>query len=139
MKKLFTKGNFIMFIKFSCIGVLNTLIDYGVFFILCDILKLNMVFSNVMAYILSATNSYFLNSSFVYNEKKLTLKKYAGFLSGNVFVLIISTVFIAVLSKYIPVKTISKLISAPITLVLNFLFQRFILFKKSADKINDEM
>ncbi len=139
MKKLFSKGNFVMFIKFSCVGVLNTLIDYGVFFILCDILRLNMVFSNVTAYILSATNSYLLNSSFVYKDKKFTLKKYAGFLSGNVFVLIISTVSIAVLSKYIPVKTIAKLISAPITLIFNFLFQRFILFKKRADKINDEM
>ena len=139
MKRLFSKGNFIMFVKFSCIGVLNTLIDYGVFFLLCDILTLNMVFSNITSYILSATNSYFMNSGFVYKEKNFTLKKYAGFLSGNVFVLIISTIFIAVLSKYIPVKTVAKLISAPITLILNFLFQRFILFKKSADKINDEM
>ena len=139
MKKLFTKGNFIMFVKFSCVGLLNTLIDYGAFFILCDILKLNMVFSNITSYILSATNSYFLNSSFVYKEKKFTLKKYAGFLSGNVFVLIISTIFIALFANYIPVKTIAKLISAPITLVLNFLFQRYILFKKSADKINEDM
>ena len=139
MKKLFSKGNFIMFIKFSCVGVLNTLIDYGVFFVLCDILKLNMVFSNITSYVLAATNSYLLNSGLVYKDKNFTFKKFLGFLSGNVFVLIISTLFIALLSNYIQIKTIAKLISAPITLVLNFLIQRFIIFKKSADKINDEM
>ena len=124
-----------MFIKFSCVGVLNTLIDYGVFFVMCDIFGINIYISNVCGYVLSATNSYFMNSMFVYKDKKFGFKKYVAFLAGNVSVLLLSTAFIAVLSKNIEVKTIAKLISAPFTILLNFCFQRFILFKKSADKI----
>lgn len=136
MKKIFNINNLIMFIKFSCVGVLNTLIDYGVFFVMCDILGINIYTSNVCGYVLSATNSYFMNSIFVYKDKKFGFKKYAAFLAGNISVLLLSTVFIAVLSNCIEVKTIAKLISAPFTILLNFCFQRFILFKKSADKIS---
>ncbi len=139
MKKIFSKGNFIMFIKFSCVGVLNTLIDYGVFFLLCDVLGLNLIFSNISGYVLSASNSYLINSRYVYKEERFAFKKYMAFLAGNISVLIISTVFISVLSEFTEVKTLAKLISAPITIILNFCFQRFILFKKSADKINNEM
>lgn len=135
MKKIFNTNNLIMFIKFSCVGVLNTLIDYGVFFVMCDIFGINIYISNVCGYVLSATNSYFMNSMFVYKDKKFGFKKYVAFLAGNVSVLLLSTIFIAVLSKNIEVKTIAKLISAPFTILLNFCFQRFILFKKSADKI----
>ncbi len=135
MKKIFNTDNLIMFIKFSCVGVLNTLIDYGVFFVMCDIFGINIYISNVCGYVLSATNSYFMNSMFVYKDKKFGFKKYVAFLAGNVSVLLLSTAFIAVLSKNIEVKTIAKLISAPFTILLNFCFQRFILFKKSADKI----
>ena len=136
MKKIFNTDNLIMFIKFSCVGVLNTLIDYGVFFVMCDIFGINIYISNVCGYVLSATNSYFMNSMFVYKDKKFGFKKYVAFLAGNVSVLLLSTAFIAVLSKNIEVKTIAKLISAPFTILLNFCFQRFILFKKSADKIS---
>ena len=135
MKKIFNTDNLIMFIKFSCVGILNTLIDYGVFFVMCDIFGINIYISNVCGYVLSATNSYFMNSMFVYKDKKFGFKKYVAFLAGNVSVLLLSTAFIAVLSKNIEVKTIAKLISAPFTILLNFCFQRFILFKKSADKI----
>lgn len=136
MKKIFNANNLIMFIKFSCVGVLNTLIDNGVFFVLCDILNINIYFSNICGYILSATNSYFMNSLLVYKDKKNSIIKYAAFIAGNVSVLLISTAFIAVLSKYIEVKTVAKLISAPCTIILNFCFQRFVLFKKTADKIS---
>lgn len=134
IKKIFNTDNIIIFIKFSFVGVLNTLIDNGVFFLMCDLLALNLIFSNIVGYLISATNSYFMNSLLVYKDKELCLKKYLAFIAGNISVLLISTVFTSVFSKYVTVKTLAKLISAPITVILNFFFQRFILFKKAAEK-----
>lgn len=138
MNKLFENKNIIMFIKFGCVGVLNTLIDSAVFFLMCDIAGINEIISNVAAYTVAATNSYFLNSRFVYHDAELSLKKYTAFLTANVSVLIISTIFILILTSYVPYKTVAKLISVPITVLINFVLQRFVVFKKSADKYINE-
>lgn len=137
MRKLFSKANLKMFIKFGCVGVVNTLIDTGVFFLLCDVAGVWELVSNIAAYLVSATNSYFMNSRFVYRADRYSFKKYLQFLAGNVFVLIVSSVSLAAFARFFAVKTIAKLITVPITVILNFAVQRFIVFKKSADKIGD--
>lgn len=136
MKKLFSVANLKMFIKFGCVGVLNTIIDTVVFFLLCDICSINELFSNIASYLISATNSYFLNSRHVYHAEKYSFEKYFHFLAGNVCVLVISTLSIMFFSRFFTVKTIAKLISMPITIILNFFIQRFVIFKKSADKLS---
>lgn len=136
MKKLFSAANLKMFIKFGCVGVLNTLLDTAGFFLLCDICGINELFSNVASYLISATNSYFLNSRLVYHAEKYSFGKYFQFLAGNICVLVISTLSIMIFARFFTVKTIAKLISMPITIILNFLIQRFIVFKKSADKLS---
>ena len=135
MKSLLNRANLKMFIKFGCVGVLNTIIDTAVFFLMCDMLSLNEVVSNVSAYLISSANSYFMNSKFVYKVDKYSVKKYIHFISGNILVLIISSLSVMMFARFFEVKTIAKLISMPITVVLNFLIQRFVIFKKSADKI----
>lgn len=135
MIRLLNRANLKMFIKFGCVGVLNTIIDTAVFFLLCDKLSLNEVISNMSAYLFSSANSYFMNSKFVYKAAKYSLKKYIHFICGNVLVLIISSLSVMIFASFFEVKTLAKLISMPITIVLNFIIQRFVIFKKSADKI----
>lgn len=138
MKRIFSVTNFKIFVKFGCVGVINTIIDTVVFFVLCDVMGMYEVGANVAAYVTSATNSYLMNSRFVYKESKYTLKKYFHFLAGNITVLLISTAALAAFSGFFEVKVIAKLITVPVTVILNFCIQRFIVFKKSADKINDK-
>lgn len=135
MKKLLSDKNIIMFIKFSFVGVINTVIDTAVFFLLCDIGGINEIISNVAAYVTAATNSYLLNSRFVYHEDKYTLGAYFKFLTANTSVLIISTLSIMLISRFVDYKIIAKLITIPVTVIINFVFQRFIVFKKSAERL----
>lgn len=137
MRKLFSKANFKMFIGFGCVGVINTLIDTAVFFLLCDFIGVWEIVSNVVAYLVSATNSYFLNSRFVYHTPSYSLKQYIQFLFGNVFVLIVSSISLVIFARFFAVKTIAKLITVPITVILNFIIQRFVVFKTSADKLEN--
>lgn len=129
MKKMLENENFVMFLKFSCVGIVNTVIDTAVFLLLCDVLKINEVVSNIAAYAVSALHSYFANSLFVYKDKKISFGKYIKFMSGNVSVLIISTISVMFFVKFVRVKTIAKVITLPITTIINFLFQRFVVFK----------
>lgn len=138
MKKLLSDKNVIMFIEFSFVGVINTVIDAAVFFLLCDIGGINEIISNVAAYVTAATNSYLLNSRFVYHEEKYTFGAYVKFLTANTSVLIISTLSIMLISRFVTYKIIAKLITIPITVVINFVFQRFIVFKKSAERLIKE-
>ena len=138
MKKLLSDKNVIMFIKFSFVGVINTVIDAAVFFLLCDIGGINEIISNVAAYVTAATNSYLLNSRFVYHEDKYTLGAYLKFLTANTSVLIISTLSIMLISRFVDYKIIAKLITIPVTVIINFVFQRFIVFKKSAERLIKE-
>ena len=138
MKKLLSDKNIIMFIKFSFVGVINTVIDAAVFFLLCDIGGINEIISNVAAYVTAATNSYLLNSRFVYHEDKYTLGAYLKFLTANTSVLIISTLSIMLISRFVDYKIIAKLITIPVTVIINFVFQRFIVFKKSAERLIKE-
>ena len=138
MKKLLSDKNIIMFIKFSFVGVINTVIDAAVFFLMCDIGGINEIISNVAAYVTAATNSYLLNSRFVYHEDKYTLGAYLKFLTANTSVLIISTLSIMLISRFVDYKIIAKLITIPVTVIINFVFQRFIVFKKSAERLIKE-
>lgn len=109
MRKLFSKANLKMFIKFGCVGVVNTLIDTGVFFLLCDVAGVWELVSNIAAYLVSATNSYFMNSRFVYRADGYSFKKYLQFLAGNVFVLIVSSVSLAAFARFLPLKPLRSL------------------------------
>ena len=138
VKKIFADKNLIMFVKFSVVGAINTVLDAVVFFLMCDICGIHEIISNIAAYIISATNSYLLNSRFVYHEEKYTYKSYLKFLSANTFVLVISTLSVFLFSQMVLYKITAKLISIPITVIINFIFLRFIVFKKSAERLVKE-
>lgn len=112
--------------------------DTLIFFCLCDIWGIHEIISNVLSYLIAATGSYFLNSTFVYREEKYSILKYLKFLTANTSVLVISTVSLALLSKYVAVKTVAKLITIPISVALNFVLQRFVVFKSGAQKQIEE-
>ena len=48
--------------SFAMVGVVNTLVDYGVFLFAYYILKLPLIPANVMAWLVAVTGSYAMNS-----------------------------------------------------------------------------
>ena len=57
------------FIKFGTVGVLNTMVDWGVFFLLASLLSVNGYFSQFMAYVVATANSYILNRTWTFKSK----------------------------------------------------------------------
>ena len=128
------KTNLFIFCKYSVAGIFNTLVDLVTFFVMCDVLNFAEVTSNIAAYLCCATSSYLINSRYVYKENGYSLKRYFQFVTGNFLVLVISTAVIVFVSDFVELKLIAKLVAMPVTVLMNFTIQRFLIFRISADK-----
>ncbi|MGQ9473519.1 MAG: GtrA family protein [Candidatus Caldatribacteriaceae bacterium] len=62
--------DFLQLVKFSLVGVVNTLVDFGVFFFLHGYLRIFYVFAQVISYSCGMINSYFLNKFWTFQSKK---------------------------------------------------------------------
>jgi putative flippase GtrA len=141
MKKIFAlmgvtdKASFFalvaQFIRFGIVGVSNTLVHLGIFYVCMHFLGVHYLVSNVAAFIVSVLNAFFLSRRFVFgkSEKSIAVqlvKIYAAY--GFSFVLSMFTLFLMVdvlgISAYI-----APLINICITVPINFLVNKFWAFK----------
>jgi putative flippase GtrA len=80
------------FFKFGIVGVLNTLINLFVLYLLTEIVGVYYLVSAVFAFLVAVTNSFILNKVWTFNEK-LKYKahsRYAKFFVISVFALLIN-------------------------------------------------
>lgn len=117
-------------IKFNIVGVMNTVIDFIIFFLCVSLFKMVIVPAQIIAYSMGIINSYFMNRFWTFQiKKKQTRKEFILFVVINLFSLILSTVLIQYLLKLLSSLLIAKLIVTAIIMVINYLGQRFIVFK----------
>lgn len=116
---------FYLFRKYVSVGVLNTGLHWTVFFILVWFIKLNTAWANLLAFFVAVTFSFFANAAYTF-QTSATKKKY-----------ILFTVFMAALSfalgwvsDALHLQPLIALISfSLLSLVLGFLYSRYIIFK----------
>ena len=130
IKKVCTKE--IMF--YVIFGVLTTVINLGVFYILTNLIKLEENLSNVIAIITAVLFAYFTNKDLVFHSEAKTLKakwkEFAKFISGRAFTMVIEWVGGALLFLTPMPQMISKLIVTVVVVILNFFISKFFAFKK---------
>ena len=116
-------------------GVLTTVINLGVFYVLTDLLNLNENLSNIIAIITAVLFAYFTNKDLVFHSEAKTLKakwkEFAKFISGRAFTMVIEWVGGALLFLTPMPQMISKLIVTVVVVILNFFISKFFAFKKS--------
>lgn len=123
------------FIKFSVVGVSNTLISLGVYWLCFYVFHWHYQVCNLLAFVISVTNAYYWNQRYVFaKEGKRTfqahLRAYGkAFLSyGSTYLL-----SVALLSLWIEVlhvnEGIAPLINLIITIPANYLLNRFWAFR----------
>ncbi len=62
------KRDLLQFIKFGLVGVCNTLLDYGLFYVFFALCSLNKNLAQVLATAISMTNSYLVNRYWTFNK-----------------------------------------------------------------------
>jgi len=131
MNKLLTK-NFKQFIKFALVGVLNTLIDFGVYYLLTRYAGLFYIYANIISVTLAITNSYILNRTWTFVSKNKNIgKEVLKFWIVSIIGLILNTLILKALIYFGPSDLIAKACASIIVLIWNFLANKYWTFSKN--------
>lgn len=154
----------IQFVKFGLVGVSNTLISYGIEMLCFYVLfsnagfkgiisflsalgikstgeNIKIVLTTIIAFLISVTNSYFLNNRFVFSGKSKKLSEHLisylkTVLCYGLTGLIISPIIKVALNKIGIPYYIASLGSLVITIPLNFIMNKFWAFAKGKEDNN---
>ena len=120
-------------ISFALVGVVNTLVDFSVFWTAAKYLQWPLVPANVAAWVVGVTCSYTLNSFITFGPESgriLRWRDYATFAASGVAGVIASTTTIVILVNYLAaVLLLAKLLSILVSFVVNFSLSHFVVFR----------
>ena len=125
----FTKSNIMQFIKFAIVGITNTIIAFGVYYLLY-FLGVHYMISNFFGWVLGVFNGFYWNNKYVFQTDdgwwSILFKTYISY--GISF--LAGTVLLFLLVEYMQVSpVVAPIISLLITVPLNFLLNKFWAFK----------
>ena len=118
-------------ISFAMVGVVNTGIDFGVFWTTATYLQWPLVPANVLAWLVAVSFSYAMNSFITFGPESgrvLRWRDYATFVASGIAGMVASTATLVVLSYVLPLLA-AKLLSILVSFVVNFALSHFVVFK----------
>ena len=112
-------------------GAFTFFVNIAVYFLFEDVLGVNYLISNIIAWFFSVLFAYITNRIWVFESKSPNiLKEMALFFGGRIFSGVVDT---ALMYLFIDVMmigdTISKIVVQIIVIVLNYIFSKLIVFK----------
>jgi putative flippase GtrA len=117
--------------SFAVIGVVNTLIDLGVFLAAYNVFALPLIPANVLAWLVAVSGSYVMNSHITFaaeSGRQLRWRAYGAFVASGVAGVIANTMTLVIASYWIPVLA-AKLIAIGASFVVNFSLSHFVVFR----------
>lgn len=118
-------------LSFAMVGVVNTLIDFSVFWSANNLLHWPLVPSNVLAWLVAVSFSYGMNTFITFGPESgrvLRWRDYATFIASGVAGMVASTATLVALSYVMPVL-FAKLVSILVSFVVNFSLSHFVVFR----------
>jgi putative flippase GtrA len=118
-------------VSFAFVGVINTLIDFSVFWTTANYLQWPLVPANVLAWLVAVSFSYVLNSFITFGPESgrtLRWRDYLTFAASGIAGMVSSTATLYALSFVLPVLA-AKLLSILVSFVVNFSLSHFVVFK----------
>jgi putative flippase GtrA len=118
-------------ISFAMVGIVNTAIDFGVFWTTARFLGWPLVPANVLAWLVAVSFSYAMNSFITFGPESgriLRWRDYATFAASGVAGMVASTATLFALSYVLPVLE-AKLLSILVSFVVNFSLSHFVVFR----------
>jgi len=121
------------FIKFALVGVINTLVNLAVLYILTDIFGIYYLISAIFAFLIAVTNSFILNKLWTFKESisYKTSSRYIKFVLISVIALVINLIILYILVEYYAIWYIyAQIIGVCSNLIINFFGNKLWTFKK---------
>jgi putative flippase GtrA len=123
-------------ISFAIVGVVNTVIDFSVFWTAATYLQWPLVPSNVLAWIVAVSFSYAMNSFTTFGPESggvLRWRDYGTFILSGVAGMVASTATLYLLTRIMPGQlAVPKIISILVSFVVNFSLSHFVVFRRRA-------
>lgn len=130
LKKLLVQA-----VKFGLVGVVNTLVDYGVYTLLLFLpfFKENYVLAQVLGYSAGLCNSLVLNKRWTFAQREpMTKGQLAGFLLVNLAALAVATGILVLTQESLQLnRYIGKIIATAGSMAVNFLGNKLLVFRRS--------
>jgi putative flippase GtrA len=128
-------------LSFGAVGVVNTAIDFAVFWVAVQKFAVPIVPANVMAWLVAVSASYAMNSYVTFareSGRTLSWRAYATFAASGIAGLIANTVTLVVAVKFMPLViadpdhqlAAAKICAILASFVVNFSLSHFVVFRK---------
>ncbi len=120
-------------ISFAMVGVVNSVVDFGVFSLGYYYFKLPVIGANTLAWVVAVSGSYVLNSTITFaheSGRKLGLRSYFNFVLSQVagFLANTATVWCLVVLLFVPAWA-AKVAAIAVSFVVNFSLSHFLVFR----------
>ena len=118
--------------RFSIGGAVATGIDFAVYLILTRLFDLHFLIANIIAMTLGATFLFFFNKRYTFRDtEKKVVRQYVVFWLNAMFMLVLVEGILIIGVNLLKVNdVIVKIAAYAITYVVNFLIQKYLIFKK---------
>jgi putative flippase GtrA len=140
--RLFERALFVKVVSFAGVGVINTLVDFGLFSFARLYLGFSIIAANSIAWIIAVTGSYVMNSMITFaaeSQRKLRLRAYvsylgaqvAGFVGDTLTVYVVAYLVTALMGDTLGIEPslIGKVFGLGVSFVLNFSLSHLFVFR----------
>ena len=128
-------------VSFAAVGVVNSVIDFGVFWIAVQYFAMPLIPANVLAWVIAVSNSYAMNSFITFaheSNRQLRWRAYATFLGAGLAGLVVNTgtlvTAVALMPRLIDDPTLqlaaAKGCAILASFLVNFSLSNFVVFRK---------
>ena len=126
MNKLLEKKIVRQILKFTVVGGLAFLIDYGLLYVLTEFIGIHYLISSIISFTVSVIFNYILSIKWVFDvNKKQGLKEFILFIILSVIGLIINEIIMYLMVDIMNIHyMISKLFSTGVVMVYNFITRK---------------
>lgn len=140
IKKIYKIFCNIVFVKFILVGIVNTVIGTIIMFVCYNIFSLGYYLSSSLNYIVGSIISYFLNRKYTFNYNQKGFIVILRFFINILFCYLVSyilakKIILIIFENYSKkfVDNISMLLGMTLYVILNYLLQRFFVFRRNID------
>lgn len=128
-------------VSFACVGVVNSIVDFVVFWMGVQYLGLPLVPANVLSWLVAVSNSYALNSFLTFaneSNRKLCWGTYAKFIGSGIVGLIVNTTVLVLAVGALPALiadpslqlAAAKACAIAASFLVNFSLSYFVVFRR---------
>lgn len=121
-------------ISYLIFGVLTTVVNAVVFYIINDIMKINYMAATIISWVFAVLFAYITNKIWVFNSRSLKpsviIKEMSAFISARLFSLGFTVLYMYVSVDIFGIdEFISLLISNVFVVIMNYVFSKIFIFK----------